>query len=31
MLTLDTFLGIMSFGVGCFALGFALGNLHSKK
>ena len=31
MLTVDTFVGILSFGVACFGLGFALGSLHSKK
>ena len=29
MLTVDTFVGILSFGVACFGLGFALGSLHS--
>ena len=31
MLTVDILVGILSFGVTCFGLGFALGSLHSKK
>lgn len=31
MLTIDTFVGILSFGVACFGIGYALGvSLHKK-
>ncbi len=31
LLTTDTFLAILSFGLGCFAVGYALGTSHANN
>ena len=31
MLTIDTLLGVLSFGITCFALGYAMGKSTHKK
>lgn len=31
MLTIDTLIAVLSFGLTCFGLGYALGNKNTKK